>query len=1294
MVFKPINLARSSLVKTFTHGYAQSLFAASQSSSPFPSTNTSYHTRGNNVSNYFGKVPSAFSSQNAHQTSSATVAGTGAASKASQPDAAVTESGLAAYYAAWQKHQKSGERDDKDWPQFQFAKRIGWKAPTTIPEPSRQQPSIAPRDDVPSGTRGPLVRTHSATTAEDIRKADKQVEIQSSVTIEQVEEIVQKEIQDFRDEVRSTSTTGTTVDRAASSLGEVPPTFSSSSDTPLTYFSNPTLATDEVACPSKHTFSEQLAAFAEKKDYVQIPPVFQTMLEAGIKPTASAYNALLLAAINLAKNKHHIVPKVLDVFSDLKRRDVQPNTSTYAILIQVLAARSIDVVTSRQSLSSTKQRLTVNGEDHFLFNSDAAEYAIVVHEDTISAALRLFDASSAFGSTHIFPPETYRLLIVACANSGRLNDLMRIYSDMEGQKITPPSAIFAPMIRAFAHNDDLQSSIKCYEEYKELAIAHNNGVNSIDRRDPEVYAALVEAYNMCNRPTGALKFLSKLEDVLADAPQLPRIRELVAMHGLAPFWTKEGKIEKVLQYAETKLDASARSNVVAKVCIDAADQHDEQAAIEAFRHVPSSCTSEAIASSTAAMLAMHIRSGDLDRAQQAWHSLLTTSAVPALVDSAAFYAVAVLNTEYAAQALNEIRGLFDRIRFSAVSLESRHSTTTRIGEAVQLVALKLLHRGPAATSATSAEVLSMMVENESFSNSIAASLLAGLRPDQMLHLLPPQLNAILEAQSAVILAVNSGDASHAARIYHLLDLITSGGYLVTSHVADLVEQVLARIPESEIVSRWRINQSTLTQQLTVPRYSASLPSPPAFDDSFDPYTPSTDFKGSAIIAEELDKTSGRHAMHLNEALIRFKNMRRAGRHPRYIVYAKLITAAGKENRMNLVEEILALAHQDVPYVAESRVVRHGWFGILDSMVGACLIMGKRELAARFHNDLLDMGTAPSANTFGLYITTLKESVKTSDEATEAVKIFHRAQSEGVVPTSFLYNALIGKLGKARRIDDCLFHFAAMRAAGIRPTSVTYGTLVNALCRVSDDAFAEQLFAEMEAMPNYKPRVAPYNCIMQHFLQRQDKAKVLAYHARMRARGISPSSHTFKVLLDAHTTLQPVDNAAADALLAAIPPADRDATQYGALIHARGCVQHDFTAARAFFDSVMAERPVAPAPPLFQALFESYAVAHAFSHDVIDPLRRAMRDHRVPLTPYIANTLIHGWALAGDVTAARAAYDELGREAREPSTYEAMVRALVGVGAAVQAEAVVREALGRGYPRAVEARIEEVLGYRT
>src|SRR6202012_3037176 len=128
---------------------------------------------------------------------------------------------------------------------------------------------------------------------------------------------------------------------------------------------------------------------------------------------------------------------------------------------------------------------------------------------------------------------------------------------------------------------------------------------------------------------------------------------------------------------------------------------------------------------------------------------------------------------------------------------------------------------------------------------------------------------------------------------------------------------------------------------------------------------------------------------------------------------------------------------------------------------ACLRRGQSRLAETVLHELRSLGASPSASTFVQTLTALEESTKTFDEASEAVKIFLQAKNEGVEPTSFLYNALIGKLGKARRIDYCLFYFQEMRALGIKPTSVTYGTIVNALCRVSDDKFAEELFDEME-----------------------------------------------------------------------------------------------------------------------------------------------------------------------------------------------------------------------------------------
>ena len=71
-----------------------------------------------------------------------------------------------------------------------------------------------------------------------------------------------------------------------------------------------------------------------------------------------------------------------------------------------------------------------------------------------------------------------------------------------------------------------------------------------------------------------------------------------------------------------------------------------------------------------------------------------------------------------------------------------------------------------------------------------------------------------------------------------------------------------------------------------------------------------------MISDELESTSGKLEAHLNDALSRVRNMRRNGRHPRYITYAKMITAATKCNRVDLAYEILSMARRDVPLLPE------------------------------------------------------------------------------------------------------------------------------------------------------------------------------------------------------------------------------------------------------------------------------------------------------------------------------------------------------------------------------------------
>jgi pentatricopeptide repeat protein len=268
----------------------------------------------------------------------------------------------------------------------------------------------------------------------------------------------------------------------------------------------------------------------------------------------------------------------------------------------------------------------------------------------------------------------------------------------------------------------------------------------------------------------------------------------------------------------------------------------------------------------------------------------------------------------------------------------------------------------------------------------------------------------------------------------------------------------------------------------------------------------------------------------------------------------------------------------------------------------------------------------------------------------------------------------------------------MRSLGIRPTSVTYGTIVNALCRVSDEKFAEELFEEMESMPNYKARPAPYNSLMQFFLTtKRDKAKVLMYYERMKSKGIQPTNHTYKLLVDTHATLEPINMPAAEAVLDVIRATGQkpEAVHYASLIHAKGCVLNDITGALAIFNAVTSDSSIRPQACIYQALFEALVANHRVAET--EPFLRSMTEAGVQMTPYIANTLIHGWANEGDFEKAKKVFESVGRERREPSTYEAMARAYLAAEDRAGAMGVVNEMLSRGYPNAVSGKILELVG---
>lgn len=1312
MVIKPFtHIGRQSYGKVFSQGYVQSVVAAGQSSQV--STNTSLGSFGKHASNRHGRPQTAQLHSSFHNASGSFDAAGKAAHDSANGVKGYNES-LVPYFEAWQQAQVKG----KTWKQYQFAKRIGWEEHSVgSDEKENLVVDLGPRSDVLLNRAG-LNRAVTTSAVDEIKQSQDQAAEAEAVA--KVNEAIANEIIQAQQSVVSRDQPQTfaasspqeldfrqsTVDNGRSttpfSLSSVVTTDHTTRSTPI---SDVTTASSMQETDSQ-MLSEQVGKLHETESYGQIPPIFQSMLARGLRPSVKAYNALLASAIHLPIAKHQVVSKALDVYSDMRQRMVAPDTAFYTTLIHVLSRRALDVFAMKIALDEKRLRFNGGaGAGNFLLASNEAEYNILAEDDALRNAVRIFNTSISSPNNTPYSAETYRLLITACALTGQVEDMIRAYSHMESLRVKPIASTFPPMIEAFAKSGDLGNAVECYNGYKSLAIADDAGQSAIiERNDNDVYAAVVKAYAICGKADGGHRFLGKVVDSFADVTdyrkdRLQAVQDTVVLNALVGERLNTGDFPGALRVAEERsLTPSVRSEAMSRICTAAADHGDVNVATKAYQYLSS--TPEGAPVPAISMLALHIRQGNLDVAGDYWALLNTSSRFDAsFVEPTTLYATALIRNGRVDEGIMQARAAFGHIRASAGVSILTSEVAEEIDEAIEFVGAILAKSGVTPSANASMSFLWAMIENGGLVSPVAERMLAGLGPDEITSLSWQDMTLALQVEAGLLggRAVPQ-DIAHLGRFTHLFDIAVSSGAPLDERTVNLIEKALANLSHTrpDLISKWQNYRQLPTEEAyaqgtVTPQPTPTVSSIGSFADSVDPYAAATDYRGSTIIAEELENR--RNSAGLNEALMRFRNIRRAGRHPRYIVYSKLISAAAKEGRTNLIHDILGMARHDMPFLPQYSIVRHGWSSILDAMVGACLTLGRRTLAAQFHQEMLEMGTAPTANTFGLYITTLKESTKTFDEASEAVAIFGRAVAEGVTPSSFLYNALIGKLGKARRIDDCLRYFQEMRAAGIRPTSVTYGTVVNALCRVSDDRFAEELFDEMESMPNYKPRPAPYNSLMQFFLTtKRDSQKVLSYYDRMQLRNIQPTMHTYKLLIDTYASLEPVNLTAAEGVLDTICASGLrpEAVHYASLIHAKGCTLHDMAGARRKFDEILASGEIRPQACLYQALFESMVANHCVSQteEVLD----SMSANRVEMTPYIANTLIHGWAMENKIAKSKAVYDSVGMEKREPSTYEAMTRAFLTAEDRDGALATVHEMLSRGYPSAVSSKILELVGH--
>ncbi|KAI0083659.1 hypothetical protein BDY19DRAFT_998387 [Irpex rosettiformis] len=285
--------------------------------------------------------------------------------------------------------------------------------------------------------------------------------------------------------------------------------------------------------------------------------------------------------------------------------------------------------------------------------------------------------------------------------------------------------------------------------------------------------------------------------------------------------------------------------------------------------------------------------------------------------------------------------------------------------------------------------------------------------------------------------------------------------------------------------------------------------------------------------------------------------------------------------------------------------------------------------------LADNNGTPSPDAHGILIQNIKD---TTDDNTNVLSSFYEATNHGVTPNVYLYNIIISKLTRARKADSALDLFHAMKARGIVPTSVTYGALIAACGGVGDIASAENFFAGMASQRNFRPRIPPYNMMMQLYTQtKPDRERALYHYHEMLRTHTAPTAHTYKLLLDVR------NGEVFEQLLA-----DHDLTVNGAhrasLTHAYGCVPKDLDKAIAIFESIRdhlnTKRSGAALPDAvaFEALINVFNAVRRT--DLIPRYVAKLDQYDIHLTAYVANLIIRGYAMHGDIEQARTAFDSL------------------------------------------------------
>ena len=136
------------------------------------------------------------------------------------------------------------------------------------------------------------------------------------------------------------------------------------------------------------------------------------------------------------------------------------------------------------------------------------------------------------------------------------------------------------------------------------------------------------------------------------------------------------------------------------------------------------------------------------------------------------------------------------------------------------------------------------------------------------------------------------------------------------------------------------------------------------------------------------------------------------------------------------------------------------------------------------------------------------------------KLMAEMEEMGIKPSVVTFGILVNHLCKVRRIDEALQVFDKLtgkgegnNSVGVEPDVVLFNTLIDGLCKAGREEHGLSLLEKMKTKKQSRPNVITYNCLIDGFFKAGNIGKARKLYSQMIEEGIQPSVVTLSTMVN-------------------------------------------------------------------------------------------------------------------------------------------------------------------------------------